>query len=182
MTAAVVVSVRALRSLAIRCFIKTRFENVQVRSRVGFEKGLRFSVTDNGALRIGSDVRFDRNSTVIVQHGCLSIGDGTYIGIGSVICAHKRIAIGKGVLIAEHVSIRDQNHIFGRGCAVSGSGFNSAPVEIEDNVWIGAKATITAGVTIGANSVIGAGAVVTCNIPANSVAVGIPARVARSLK
>jgi acetyltransferase-like isoleucine patch superfamily enzyme len=46
-------------------------------------------------------------------------------------------------------------------------------------VWVGAKATVTTGVSIGSNTVIGAHAVVTGDLPANCVAVGIPARVIR---
>jgi acetyltransferase-like isoleucine patch superfamily enzyme len=52
---------------------------------------------------------------------------------------------------------------------------------IGNNVWIGAKATVTKGVTIGDNVVIGANSVVTRDIPPNSVAAGAPARVIRSI-
>ena len=55
------------------------------------------------------------------------------------------------------------------------------PITLKDNVWIGGSCTILPGVTIGENSVIGAGSVVTRDIPANSVAVGNPARVIRQL-
>jgi acetyltransferase-like isoleucine patch superfamily enzyme len=52
-----------------------------------------------------------------------------------------------------------------------------AKVIIEDDVWIGANATILPGVRVGKGSVIGAGSVVTNDIPEYSIAVGIPARV-----
>ena len=55
------------------------------------------------------------------------------------------------------------------------------PVRIEDNCWIGAGTVITPGVTIGENSVIGAGSVVTKDIPANSIAVGNPCKVVRTI-
>ena len=51
-----------------------------------------------------------------------------------------------------------------------------------DNVWFGAEVTVCPGVTIGDNCVIGAGSVVTKDIPANTVAVGNPCRVIRSLE
>ncbi len=50
------------------------------------------------------------------------------------------------------------------------------PVTIGDNVWIGGSVTILPGVTIGDNCTIGAGAVVTKDIPANTIAVGNPAK------
>ncbi|WP_305847127.1 DapH/DapD/GlmU-related protein, partial [Zoogloea sp. LCSB751] len=55
------------------------------------------------------------------------------------------------------------------------------PVTIEDRVWIGGGAILLPGVTIGRRAIIGAGAVVTRDIPADSVAVGNPARVIRTL-
>jgi hypothetical protein len=54
------------------------------------------------------------------------------------------------------------------------------PIVVGSNVFLGYGAIIMPGVTIGDNVVIGAGAVVTRDIPANSVAVGVPARVIRS--
>ena len=63
--------------------------------------------------------------------------------------------------------------------ALCASSLATAAVTIGNNVWIGAKATITKGVTIGDNAVIGAGAVVTHDIPADCLAVGVPARVVR---
>ena len=55
-------------------------------------------------------------------------------------------------------------------------------VHIGDDVWIGGNVTILPGVTIGNRAVIGAGAVVTEDIPADSVAVGAPARVIRTIE
>ena len=60
--------------------------------------------------------------------------------------------------------------------------FSNGAISIEDGVWIGEKVTILPGVTIGTNSIIGANAVVTSNIPANCVAVGIPAKVIKFIK
>ncbi len=56
------------------------------------------------------------------------------------------------------------------------------PITLGDNVWLGGGVIVCPGVTIGENSVVGAGSVVTKDIPANSVAVGNPARVLRSLQ
>lgn len=58
----------------------------------------------------------------------------------------------------------------------------SAPVTIEDDVWIGANCIILKGVTIGARSVIGAGSVVTKSIPADCIAAGNPCRVIRKME
>ena len=55
-----------------------------------------------------------------------------------------------------------------------------APIVIGDHVWIGTNAIVLKGVTIGDGAVIAAGAVVTRDVPAHSLAAGVPARVIRS--
>lgn len=54
------------------------------------------------------------------------------------------------------------------------------PITVGNDVYIGNNVIILPGVTIGNNVVIGAGAIVSKNIPDNSVAVGVPARVIKS--
>jgi acetyltransferase-like isoleucine patch superfamily enzyme len=56
------------------------------------------------------------------------------------------------------------------------------PIVIAENVWIATGATILGGVTVGKNSVVGAGAVVTKDVPPNTFAAGVPAKVIRKLK
>lgn len=55
-----------------------------------------------------------------------------------------------------------------------------APIKIGSNVFIGVNSIVMPGVTIGSNIVIGAGSVVTKDIPDNSVAIGVPAKVVSS--
>ncbi len=58
----------------------------------------------------------------------------------------------------------------------------SAPIILEDNVWVGMNATILKGVRIGENSVVAAGSVVTKPVPANVIVAGNPAVVVRELR
>jgi acetyltransferase-like isoleucine patch superfamily enzyme len=116
-------------------------------------------------------------------HGWFEIGDYSYIGPNAVMGAGGGIRIGSHVQIGPNVTITAENHRFDDPDrlmdqqAVSHQG-----VIVEDDVWIGGRATILDGVTIGHGSVIGAGAVVTQSIPPYSIAVGVPARVLRSRK
>ncbi|MEJ7338835.1 DapH/DapD/GlmU-related protein, partial [Staphylococcus epidermidis] len=55
------------------------------------------------------------------------------------------------------------------------------PIHIGSNIWFGASVTVTPGVSIGDGSVIAAGSVVTNNIPPNSLAAGVPAKVIRTI-
>lgn len=153
----------------------------QAVGRVHLARHVRLRVTDGGTARLADAVSIDRFADITVKYGHLEIGARSYIGQYSVICARDRIVIGADSLIAEHVTIRDQDHSFGPGLTTARAGFTTAPIQIGNNVWIGAKATVTKGVTIGDNVVIGANSVVTRDIPANSVAVGAPARVIRNI-
>lgn len=53
------------------------------------------------------------------------------------------------------------------------------PVKIGNHVWIGTRVTILKGVNIGDGAVIAAGSVITKDIPAGSLAAGVPAKIIR---
>jgi acetyltransferase-like isoleucine patch superfamily enzyme len=79
--------------------------------------------------------------------------------------------------------VTDSSHRFDDPVTpVPWQGFTSkGPTRISDNVWCGVGVVVTSGVTIGERCVIGANSVVTSDIPAYSVAAGVPARVLRTL-
>lgn len=111
----------------------------------------------------------------------ISIGDNVYINNAFSAEAFSSITIKNNVLIGVHCSIIDNDgHHLDADKRLNGTP-KSAPVIIEDNVFLGDRVTVLKGVTIGANSVIGNGAVVTQNIPPNTVAAGNPAKVIRNL-
>jgi len=116
----------------------------------------------------------------IESRGSLRIGQRTFVGHGTTIGCNEHLSIGRNCLIGEYVSIRDNDHEFRvLATPIQDQGQRVAPVIIGDDVWIGAKATVTPGVRIGDGCVVGANAVVTHDLPANAIAVGVPARVIR---
>lgn len=147
--------------------------------RVKLGNGCRLRATDGGIIEIGANTNIEPYCTLVARSGWLSIGPDSFIGTGSVLVSAERVTIGRDSLIAEHVTIRDQDHDITGSRPYRSAGMRTAPITIGDNVWIGAKATITRGVTIGDNAIIGANAVVTGDIPSGAVAVGVPARVIR---
>jgi acetyltransferase-like isoleucine patch superfamily enzyme len=165
-----------------RFWLRCRLGSSAVAADASIATGVRISVTDGARLRLANRVDIDRNATLIAKYGKLEIGPGTYVGTGSVLVAREEVIIGRDGLIAEYVTIRDQDHAYTGTAPTADSGYTTGPVRIGDNVWIGAKATITRGVRIGDNAVIGANSVVTGDIPANTVAAGCPARVIRQIR
>lgn len=112
------------------------------------------------------------------EEGFIEIGEGTRIGHNVQILSHAKITIGKGCLIGGSSYISSSSHLFSDvNIPIAQQGFVAQEVGIGDDVWIGAHVTILSGVKIGRGSVIGAGAVVNKDIPQNSIAVGVPAKV-----
>ncbi|HEY1902094.1 MAG TPA: acyltransferase [Terracidiphilus sp.] len=99
---------------------------------------------------------------------------------GSCIHAQQSVVIGKRCLIAGNCQIIDSN---GHDLSFTNvenrlhSAGSSAPIVIEDDVWIGTNTVVLPGVRIGKGAVIGANSVVSANIPAMAVARGNPAEV-----
>ncbi len=140
-------------------------------------------VDNRGTLWIGDRVRI--RSTVVktelvVEGGTLEIGEGAYINYGCSIAARKLVRIGPNCRIGTYAMITDNN--FHRLEPERRDEIpESAPVLLENDVWLGGRVIVLPGVTIGSGSVIGAGSVVTRDIPSRSLAVGVPARVIKDL-
>lgn len=122
---------------------------------------------------------YNKESKIIQLGKNIEMNDYVHIaGIGSVV-------IGNDVLIASKVYISDIQHGTYSGESIHSHPnsipkkreLSSKPVLIEDKVWIGDNVAIMPGVTIGKGCVIGANSVVSKSIPANCIAVGIPAKI-----
>jgi acetyltransferase-like isoleucine patch superfamily enzyme len=118
------------------------------------------------------------------QDARIEVGDRVVINSFTHIGAMRRIVLGNDVGIASGVCIEDHHYEYegaGEDKPLKKQPFRVADVIIEDGVMIGEHATVLLGVTIGKNSWIGANSVVTQNIPAYSIAAGVPAKVVRRL-
>jgi len=118
-----------------------------------------------------------KHSSVIQGSGTLFIDDNSYISSYCVIGVNERITIGKNVMIADAVSLRDTSHNFNRtDIPMKNQGISTAPIVIEDDVWIGHGCVITKGVTIGKGAIIASNAVVTKNVEPLAIVGGVPAK------
>lgn len=114
------------------------------------------------------------------------IGDNCGIGAYSHLTAMKGIYIGNNVRTGKGILITDNAHGASKRELLDMSPrkrplISKGPVIIEDNVWIGEKASIMPGVTVGHGAIIAANAVVTHDVPPYSVVGGNPAKIIKQL-
>lgn len=116
----------------------------------------------------------------------VEIGDGAVVMMGAVI--NIGAVIGEGTMI-DMGAVLGGRAIVGKRCHIGANAVlagvvepaSATPVVVEDNVLIGAGAVVIEGCRIGANSVVAAGAIVAEDVPPNSVAAGVPARVIKKM-
>jgi len=157
-------------------------------------KGLRAErlpyMRGHGRIRLGDRVNLSGRSCFYFMHvpgelPVIEIGNQVFIGNGCTFSAGSRISVGDHCLVSTCVRIHDNDgHPLDSDRRRRGEPIRNdeiAPVVIEENVWIGASATILKGVRIGRNAVIGAGAVITQDVPPDSVVAGNPAQVVKVL-
>jgi maltose O-acetyltransferase len=105
--------------------------------------------------------------------------EGVFINFGAVILDGAKVTIGRKTLIAPGVHIYTARHPL--NIEERRLWEDCRPVTIGEECWIGGHVTICPGVTIGDRAVIGAGSVVTRDVPADTLALGNPARVVKKL-
>jgi carbonic anhydrase/acetyltransferase-like protein (isoleucine patch superfamily) len=145
-------------------------------------------ILGSGKIVIGDNVKIgNRNAWILssnlYEYPELTIGSHTVVNYQVVISVECRVTIGSNCQIAGESIIFDNNsHSIYYTNDRKMSKDDTAPITIEDNVWIGMRSMIMKGVTIGRGSVIAAGSVVTKDVPSMTVVGGNPARVLKEIK
>ena len=112
--------------------------------------------------------------------GDVIIGDYTRIGLHNTIIGP--VTIGSHVNLAQGITITALNHNFDNpNKRIDEQRVNTTPVNVGNDIWIGANAVVLPGVTIGNHSVVAAGAVVTKDVPPHSLVAGVPAKVIKQI-
>jgi acetyltransferase-like isoleucine patch superfamily enzyme len=142
-------------------------------------------------IRIGAGCHVYGRLLIFASGGEITIGDHCFVGEDAQIWSAAKIEIGSRVFIAHGVNIHDTNshplsarlrHVqFARPDdperTVALEAVRSAPVFIQDDVWIGFNAVILRGITIGKGAVVAAASVVTTDVAPFTIVAGHPARV-----
>ena len=185
---------------------RDRFEGERIQvTNAGQGKNLRFDVIGND-IQIQIGTHSVLNGTLIFVRGNnqrISIGSSSYIGPGELwieddggtiiindlttvqsghfaVTEGCSIELGNDCMLSDDVEIRtgDSHSIIDVN---SNQRINhAASVILEAHVWVGAHARILKGTRVGANSIIGNSSVVSLEVPSNSIAAGIPARIVKT--
>lgn len=173
---------------AIESGVRLRFaDHVRLGRRVYLDEGVYLHACPDG-IAIGDDSLVMHGAILHVYnfrdlpHAFIRIGRECLIGERSILRGQGGITVGDRVYTAPMVQILAVNHVFDDPHRpFIEQGITAEGIHVEDDVWIGAGAIITDGVRIGRGAVIAAGAVVTQDVPAHTVAGGVPARVLRAV-
>lgn len=144
------------------------------------ERTLRAKATLNPHSRI--------RKLMLIKSGIV-IGDDTEIGFGSYILGISRnppsVTLGSRVAVAPFVVFVASNYpdksILNFHADLKKNFSKTAPIFVEDDVWIGTKAVIFPGVRIGQSSIVAAGSIVRSDVPPNSIVAGVPAKIIKKI-
>lgn len=137
---------------------------------------------DNQGLKIGNNVVIGRGTTLSCKGGDIEIGDYSNIGPNNIIISESSIKIGRYVFTAGQLyMIAGGNHSFdSRDIPIwHQPSVSKGGIVIEDDIWIGASATILDGVKIGKGAIIGAATLVHKRIKPYTVNLGVPAEMVK---
>lgn len=164
------------------------------RTRLSFTASIDNISSTSKSILIGSNSIIKGQLLVFPHGGHIHIGDWCYLGESSRLWSSSSIRIGNRVVIAHNVNIFDsQTHpisaelrhrhfrqiaLFGHPHSID---LGEKPVNICDDVWLAAGATILRGVTVGTGAIVGAGSVVTQDVPPWTMVAGNPAKIVRRL-
>ncbi|MET0591480.1 MAG: hypothetical protein ABW133_02195 [Polyangiaceae bacterium] len=144
-------------------------------------RGMPF-IENLGRMEIGDDFNFVslfvRSHLVTGHSGFLEIGNSVNINFGAAISAHEHVKVGDRVRMGPYAIVMDSDY----HAAKDRGERPTAPIIIEEDVWLAGRVSVLRGSRIGRGSVITAGSVVSGEIPAGVIAGGVPARVIRRIE
>ncbi len=142
------------------------YSHVQQRARMQIGPGT--GIAPNVSLRCGHLISIGRDC---------HLGERSYLWAGP---STGRIIIGDLVSLAPEVFLTTSDYQFKAGTPFRQQPQIEKDIVIGNDVWLGTRVVVTAGVRIGNGCIVGAGSVVTQDLPDNSIAVGAPARVVKT--
>lgn len=134
-----------------------------------------------GDLLLGDVIDIRGNAVLGVDGGRLVLDGPNNISWGVTIHCSESIHLAKFAHVAEYTTIVDNSHFYSDPDGWSYHNLRTAPIELQQDVWVCPKATITSGVTIGDHTIVASNTVVVKDVPAGVLISGVPGKVIREL-
>jgi len=151
-----------------------------VGKRLRVEKGVHLRHLPHKGWRIGDDVHFGVGVVLDVRNGAeFVLGDRVKLMHYVVVSVAESLVMEHHAQVGESATLRDNDHDTAGGVSMSVAKVVTKPTFVGADAWIARGVCVTSGSTVGAGAVVGANAVVRGEIPPNTIAVGVPARVVR---
>ncbi|SDI49178.1 acyltransferase [Propionivibrio dicarboxylicus] len=151
-------------------------ENIRVGRKCKVHADASIDASRSAGVIFGDQVTLNRFAYIQGGSGGVRLGNHVEINNFSIVNGTGGVDIGDNTLVGPGVRIISYQHQTTAAALIRTQPVQAKAIRIGQDCWIGANAIVLAGVTIGDGAVIGAGAVVTHDIPANAIAVGVPAR------
>lgn len=135
---------------------------------------------DNTSVDFGENVKGNYDLR-LWRHSKVSIGSGTTSNGTRIVCDNSEFICGTDCMFSDGILIQcaDQHGIVDLSSGkITNDEYKS--IVLGEHVWLGRQSTLSSKAKVGDGSVIGTGALVTSTIPANSIAVGFPAKVIKT--
>ncbi|MFI3887649.1 acyltransferase [Streptococcus parauberis] len=156
-----------LKIISLKVVHKNHFKSNKLQftspfSEITMDKGAKLEIGNKFRQRSHSRLRVRKNAN-------LKIGNNISLNHGCMIVCRDNISIADGVQFGPNVLLYDHDHDYKTDGGINAGLFKTAPIEIGENVWIGAGSIILKGTKIGANSVVAAGSTIKGEFPENSL-------------
>lgn len=138
----------------------------------------RFDIGDRGRVELAANCQIRENAHLeVYDDGVVTVGERAVVGVNNWIQGNGDVTIGEGTILGPNVVITSTDHQIDLACPLLDQPLSKRAVHIGRDVWIGAHATIVAGVRIGDHAVIGANTLVNRDVAEAAIVGGVPGRV-----
>lgn len=147
-----------------------RYENFKFTFFNFVSPNTEIEISKKAKLSLGKMIRINSGSKIKLRNCAeVIIGANTFFNYGCMVISHDRVIIGEDVQFGPNVLIYDHDHDFRTNNGMKDRKYKTSPIEIGNNVWIGANTVILQGTKVGDNCIVGAGSLIKGEFPKNSI-------------
>ena len=145
---------------------------------VTLRRNIEFRAHGNSTIYLKGNNRIDRGVRILGNNNAeISVGTSTRIGLYAVFNGGDSISIGQKVLISGFVYLQTSLHNHNKNGNIQDQGYKHGPIEIHDDVWLGAHVVVLPNCVLSKGCVVGSNAVVTKSADKENVLAGVPAKI-----